>query len=70
MTDPGFPVGNLVGGGGEHQLPRWLCFKKIVCQNKRIWTLGGHALVMPPGSATGRGFRINLTRLDFLKFPA
>ena len=41
------------GGGGADlvggcQLPRQLCFEKFVCQNKRIWTLGGHAPVAPP----------------------
>ena len=46
-----FPWGgaNLVG---ECQLLRWLCFKKFVCQNERIWTLGGvHVSGTPPGSA-------------------
>ena len=34
VADPGFPV----GGRG---LPRWLRFENFVCQNERIWTLGG-----------------------------
>ena len=40
VADPGLPVGGVdfVGGGG---LPRWLRFKNFVCQNERIWTLGG-----------------------------
>ena len=40
VTDPGFPIrgSNLVGG---HQLLRQLRFKKCLCQNDRIWTLGG-----------------------------
>ena len=40
VADPGFPVGgaDLIGG---HQLLRRLHFEKFVCQNKRIWTLGG-----------------------------
>ena len=32
------------GGHQPHggcQLPRQLCFEKFVCQNERIWTLGG-----------------------------
>ena len=50
VADPGFPMGgtNLIGGC---QLLRWLCFEKIVCQNKRIWTLRGHTPAAPPGSA-------------------
>ena len=35
---------------GGHQLPRRLHFEKFVCQNERIWTLRGCALVVPPGS--------------------
>ena len=39
------------GGGhwphGGHQLPRWLCFNKFVCQNERIWTLRGCTPVVP-----------------------
>ena len=40
---------NLVGGC---QLPRQLRFENFVCQNERIWTLGGRAPAAPPGSAT------------------
>ena len=40
VADPVFPVGGRRPRGGC-QLPRWLRFKKSVCQNKRIWTLGG-----------------------------
>ena len=36
---------DLVGGAWT---PRQLCFKKFVCQNERIWTLGGRAPGMPP----------------------
>ena len=56
MADPGFPVGgtDLVGGC---QIPRWLHFENFVCQNKRIWTLRGHALAVPPGSANGIYFK-------------
>ena len=52
MADPGFPVGgaDLVGG---RQLPRRLHFEKFVCQNERMWTLGGGASGAPPGSANG-----------------
>ena len=41
VADPGFPMGGTNLGGGGHQLLRWLHFEKFVCQNKRIWTLGG-----------------------------
>ena len=48
VADPGFPVGGCrphTGGadvvGGGRQLPRWLHFKKFVCQNERIWTRRG-----------------------------
>ena len=34
------------------QLLRRLRFVKFVCQNERIWTLRGHVLAAPPGSAT------------------
>ena len=47
--------GNLIGGC---QLPRRLCFKNFVCQNERIWTLGGGSMRAggaSPGSATGCG---------------
>ena len=38
------------GGGGVdlvlgHWLPRWLRFENFVCQNKRIWTLGGSVIM-------------------------
>ena len=54
VADPGFPVGGRRPRGGR-QLPRWLRFKKFVCQNKRIWTrVGGGARAggAPLGSAT------------------
>ena len=40
VTDPRFHIGgtNLMGG---RQLLRGVHFKKFVCQNERIWTLGG-----------------------------
>ena len=41
VADPGFPA----GGRG---LPRRLRFENFVCQNERIWTLGGHAPGTPP----------------------
>ena len=50
-----------LGGGadlmGGRQLPRWLRFKKFVCQNERIWTRrgGGTHWQHPPGSATEKG---------------
>ena len=40
-TDPGYPV----GGRG---LPKQLHFENFVCQNERIWTLGGCAPATPP----------------------
>ena len=50
VADPGLPVGgaDLVWG---HQVPRQLRFENFVCRSKRIWTLRGHALAVPPGSA-------------------
>ena len=39
---------DLVGG---HGLPRQLRFQNFICQNERIWTLGGRAPGMPPRSA-------------------
>ena len=48
---------------GGHQLLRRLCFKKFVCQNERIWTLGGGggcAPAAPPGSAN---VKINFSNL-------
>ena len=41
VADLGFPVGGRGprrGGGG---LPRWLRFENFLCQNERIWALGG-----------------------------
>ena len=37
VADPGFPVGGRGPRGGAWQL----CFENFVCQNERIWTLGG-----------------------------
>ena len=55
MADPGFPVGGVYLGGGR-RLPRQLHFKKFVCQNERIWTLGGGiAPDTPPRSAIYAG---------------
>ena len=50
MADPGFPVEGAPTSWGR-QLPRRLHFVKFVCQNQRIWTLGGRAPAAPPGSA-------------------
>ena len=44
VPDPGFPTGGglvLIGGGCV--LLMRLCFENLVCQNKRIWTLGSEA---------------------------
>ena len=41
VADPGFPVGGRGPRKGGRGLPRWLRFKNFVCQNERIWTLGG-----------------------------
>ena len=43
VVDPGFPVGGRGRHRGDRGLPRWLRFKIFICQNKRIWTLGGRA---------------------------
>ena len=58
VADPGFPVGgaDLVGG---RQLLRRLHFKKFVCQNERIWTLGGGA-GGSPGSANAQDTIVKL----------
>ena len=42
-----FPWGRWPRGGGR-QLPRWLHFEKFVCQNERIWTLGGGGAPLDP----------------------
>ena len=50
VADPGFNIGggaNLVKGVGE-QLPMWLHYKKVVCQNGRIETPRGHVPGAPP----------------------
>ena len=51
VADPGFPVGGGRGPHRGHGLPRQLRFVKFVCQNERIWTLGGGRA---PGIRQGR----------------
>ena len=41
VADPGFPVGGHGPRMGRRGLPRQLRFEYFVCQNERIWTLGG-----------------------------
>ena len=41
VADPGFPVGGRGPRRGGRGLPRRLRFENFVCQNERIWTLGG-----------------------------
>ena len=40
VVDPGFPLGGVDLVGGREFLRR-LRFKNFVCQNERIWALGG-----------------------------
>ena len=55
VTDPGFPVGGVDLIGGGRGLPMRLCFANFVCQNERIWTLGGAC----PGHAPSRSANVN-----------
>ena len=49
VADPGFPV-----GGGGRGFPKRLRFENFVCQNERIWTLGGGVRrAAPSKSANG-----------------
>ena len=40
VADPGFPIGGR-GLRKGRRLPRQLRFENFVCENERIWTLGG-----------------------------
>ena len=48
VADPGFPVGGRGPRRRGRGLPRRLHFENFVCQNERIWTLGGRAPGTPP----------------------
>ena len=41
VADPGFPIGGRGPRRRGHGLPRRLRFENFVCQDERIWTLGG-----------------------------
>ena len=47
VADPGFPVGGRGPRRRGRGLPRWLHFENFVCQNERIWTLGGVCRARP-----------------------
>ena len=66
VADPGFPV-----GGGRVELvrgtltPEAVTFRKFVCQNERIWTLGGgHAPGTPPRSANEHNYKFDKGELN------
>ena len=53
VPDLGFPVGGHGPRRRGRGSPRRLPFKNFVCQNERIWTLGGHVPGTPPRSTNG-----------------